>query len=128
MSLTPVTTLDQALLVRSLRNSCREFLTNYQRRLGIVQQVRWYFSFYRAAYQSGHYRLYLLRDDRGDRVGYGALALQDTNLLITECVNRQHRGKGYGRAILGELMCIAYSEQRDLIAEIWADNAASIAL
>jgi L-amino acid N-acyltransferase YncA len=126
--LKPVDSLREAMIVRSLRNSCRENLTNHQEHIGVGQQVHWYFWSYRRSKRSGSYRLYLLYNDAGSVVGYGALALRDRRLYVTECVGRDHRGLGHGRSILAELMSIASQEQRDLIAEIWAENQRSIAL
>lgn len=123
-----VDSLREAMTVRSLRNSCRENLTNHPEHIGMAQQVRWYFWSYRQSKRSGSYRLYLLYNDAGSPVGYGALALHDRQLYVTECVGRDHRGLGHGRSILAELMSIASQEQRDLVAEIWAENQRSITL
>lgn len=115
-------------MVRSLRNSCREDLTNHRDHIGVAQQVHWYFRSYRPLRRSGSYRLYLLYNNEGTPVGYGALALRDRQLYVTECVAREHRGLGHGRSILAQLMSIACEEQRDLVAEIWEENHRSIAL
>jgi RimJ/RimL family protein N-acetyltransferase len=123
-----VDSLREAMIVRSLRNSCREDLTNHREHIGVAQQVRWYFRSYRQSKRLGSYRLYLLYSDARPPVGYGALALRDRQLYVTECVGRDHRGLGHGRSILAELMSIASQEQRDLVAEIWAENQRSITL
>lgn len=125
---TLVSSLREAIIVRSLRNSCREHLTNHREHIGVARQVRWYLRTYRRLKRSGSYRLYLLYNDAGTPVGYGALALRDRQLYVTECVGREHRGLGHGRSILGQLMSIARQEQRDLVAEIWAENQRSIVL
>lgn len=128
MSLESVERLGEAMAVRRLRNSCREHLTNFQGRIGLLQQFRWYLGYYRRARRSGHYRLYLWRDEQDLLVGYGALSLYDGKLLVTECVATEHRGKGYGKFILRDLIRIAREEDRDLVAEIWATNEASVTL
>lgn len=120
--------LREAMIVRSLRNSCREDLTNHREHIGVARQVRWYFRTYRRLKRSGAYRLYLLYNDAGSPIGYGALALRDRQLYVTECVGREHRGLGHGRSILAQLVSIACQEQRDIVAEIWAENQRSIAL
>ncbi len=128
MLLKLVDSLRDALQVRTLRNSCREYLTNHTVHIGVPQQLLWYFQYYRDAKQTEQYRLYLWYDDLGLPVGYGALSLEDGKLLITECVGTKHRGLGHGGLILACLVRIAREEKRDLVAEIWATNKASVAL
>lgn len=128
MSLELVEKLGDALAVRRLRNSCREHLTNFQAHIGWVQQLRWYLGYYRQARRSGSYRLYLWRDEHDLIVGYGALSLRDNQLLITECVASEHRGRGHGKSILKNLILLASKENRDLVAEIWATNEPSLTL
>src|SRR6476619_6250408 len=99
-----VQTLQEAMQLRVLRNSCREFLTNEKRHLGLAPQCRWYFRSYRRAMKEGSYRAYLLINDAGVAVGYGALALDQEDLLVTECVAPRLRQQGYGRLILQHLV------------------------
>jgi RimJ/RimL family protein N-acetyltransferase len=128
MFLKVASSLVDVMRVRGLRNSCRSYLTNYKGHIGPIQQMIWHFSKYQPARKSGQYRLYLLRDNQGAAVAYGALALEDDKLLVTECVGEKHRRKGYGSAVLAELIDVALSERRDLLADIWATNQASIAM
>jgi RimJ/RimL family protein N-acetyltransferase len=72
--------------------------------------------------------LFLLTDENNVPLAYGALARDAENLLVTECVATEHRNKGFGTVVLDQLMQIAGSEGRPLIAEILTTNAASIAL
>lgn len=123
-----VESLREALQVRELRNSCRQDLTNHREHISVLRQVRWYFTDYRTAKRSFQYRLYLLRDELQSPVGYGALYLRNEELFITECVAPKYRGQGHGRIILQQLIEIARSEQRNLVAEIWARNTPSLAL
>ncbi len=128
ISFKPATTLFEAFIVRCLRNECRTYLTNYQKKIGIFQQIYWYLSYYRKAVRAGIYRVFLARNDQGQPVGYGALNLTNGQLRVTECVARKYRGRGWGTAILENLITIAKREQYPLIAEIWATNKISIAL
>jgi RimJ/RimL family protein N-acetyltransferase len=121
----PLSSLRDALTVRRLRNTCCDYMTNYQQKLGFWQQVRWYYRNYKTA---SHYRIYLFCDERGRALGYGALQLHDEQLLITECLETSVRGQGYGKQILASLVQTGRDEGRALVAEIWADNAASRAL
>ena len=128
MFLKLVENLRETMRVRMLRNSCREYLTNHREYIGVVQQLIWYFRFYRHAKSTGKYRLYLWYDDQGSPVGYGALSLEDGGLGVTECVATNYRRMGHGRLLLEELVRIAAAEKRDVVAEIWATNEGSISL
>ena len=122
-----VDSLREAMHVRALRNACRLDLTNSTEHIGFVRQLHWYFGDYRRERRSANYRVYLLYE-QGVPIGYGALALQNEELLVTECVAPAHRGQGYGNMILKGLTQIAVDERRDLAAEIWANNSPSLAL
>jgi GNAT superfamily N-acetyltransferase len=127
MPITPVESLSQVLQVRRLRNSCRAQLTNHNEYIGLIRQTRWYFGYYRRA-RVAHYRLYLLLSDARVPLGYGAARSQDDKLLITECVSTDHRGQGHGTAMLRHLIAIGREEGRELVAQIWSDNRASISM
>src|ERR1041385_2610412 len=99
MPITAVESLSHVLQVRRLRNSCRDQLTNHHEHIGIAQQIRWYFQYYRRA-RIAEYRLYLLLSDERIPLGYGAARLLDDKLLVTECVGTAYRGRGYGTMIL----------------------------
>ena len=72
--------------------------------------------------------MYLLNDVKNRPLAYGALVLDGDNLLVTECVASEHRNKGIGTTVLDRLLQIGKNENRPLIADILATNAASIAL
>ena len=123
-----VETIADALRVRTLRNSCRAYMTNYSGYIGLVQQILWYLRHYRPARKNGSHRLYLLLNEDDRPVAYGGLSLNGSQLLITECVDSRYRRKGYGIAVLNHGLGIASKEHRDLVAEIWATNQGSITL
>jgi GNAT superfamily N-acetyltransferase len=127
MPITPVESLSQVLQVRRLRNSCRDQLTNHHEHIGLIRQTGWYFRYYRRA-RVADYRLYLLLSDARVPLGYGAASSQDDKLLITECVSTDHRGQGHGTTILQHLVAIGREEGRELVAQIWRDNRASISM
>lgn len=128
LSFKPVSSLRQALTVRSIRNSCYQYLTNHRKPIGIIQQVRWYFRYYRNAIRISEYRVYLFHDEQETPVGYGALQLRNNQLYVTECVATEHRNQAYGKEILRALVAIGKRERRDLVAEIWANNERSLAM
>jgi RimJ/RimL family protein N-acetyltransferase len=122
-----VQTLGQALQVRNLRNTCCEYMTNYQQEIGLFQQIRWFFVSYLPDLRAGKYRIYLFLSG-AQVIGYGAVDLKGKDLYITECVHPNFRGQGYGHQILSALMQLAASEGRALVAEIWSSNVPSIRL
>jgi len=123
-----VDSLQEVLTVRSLRNACRQYMTNYQGRISLFRQVLWYFNDYRHARRASTFLLYLCYSEAGSPVGYGALRLQDHQFYVTACVGPDYRGKGYGKAILAEMISIAQEKNRDLVAEIWVTNERSITM
>jgi RimJ/RimL family protein N-acetyltransferase len=123
-----VESLREAMHVRVLRNTCRLELTNSRNHIGVLRQIRWYFKEYLNQKKAENYRLYLLYDEQNIPLGYGALALRNRKLFITECVGPAYRECGHGLVILQKLIQIGAEEKRDLIAEIWATNAPSLAL
>ena len=122
-----VTSLTDAMAVRRLRNSCAQFMTNAREPISRWAQTKWYLKHYRRALREQRYRVFLFLE-RSRPVGYGALQLDQDQLLITECVDTEHRARGLGTTILNEMIAIAQREGRDLIAEIWASNGPSIGL
>ena len=123
-----VSGIRDALVARSIRNTCYEYLTGNSRAIGFVEQISWYYSTYRKLARSCEYRLFLFFASDGKAVGYGALKFNSDRLLVTECVTKGYRGQGYGTFILRSMIGMARQEGYQLTAEIWADNAASIAL
>jgi RimJ/RimL family protein N-acetyltransferase len=123
----PVNNLPEVLIVRNIRNECRNYLTNYTKYISLIGQIWWYFTYYRQASHAGIYRIFLARD-KGKAIGFGALRLSAGKLLVTECIASEYRGQGYGFAILKKLMEVAQREKLPLIAEIRSSNTASIAL
>lgn len=123
-----VASLRDALIVRRLRNLCRQHLTNFQGEIGLLAQARWYFAHYRKDVRESKYRVFLFSRRDGSPIGFGALRLENDNLLITECVHPGLRGNGYGKFILRQMISTANREGRDIIAEIWASNDRSISL
>jgi L-amino acid N-acyltransferase YncA len=130
---TLVTGLVQALEVRKIRNECRKFMTRFQGEIGVFQQIRWYFSWYRQQLRQSSYRLYLFRNAAGEAIAYGALQQRKgaegrPELWVTEGVKTAWRGRGVGASLLESLCVIAGQEGQDLVAEIWATNLASLRL
>lgn len=128
MTFNPLNSINDALVVRDIRNQCRTYLTNYTGYIGILRQIYWYFTYYRRAAREGTYRVFLTRNSKNQPVGFGALLRHDQELLVTECVKEKYRGKGYGQAILKKLINIGKREKLVLVAEIRNTNKASIAL
>lgn len=124
----PVGTLSDILAARRIRNECRTYLTNNTNYIGIPQQIWWYLTYYRRAAKKSIYRMFIARNKRNIPVGYGALYRHGKELLVTECVAEDFRHRGYGQAILGQLIKIAENEKRVLVAEIRDTNKNSIAL
>jgi len=120
MELKPVRSIFDALKVRRIRNECRLYMTNYRGEISILQQIRWYFTYY---IWTKDYRLFLAVD--GVPVGYGALHKEYGKWHVIEGVSEEYRHQGYGTKILGRLLLLG---EPPFIAEIWANNENSILL
>ena len=123
-----VKSLPQVLRIRLIRNTCYQYLTNYRKQIGLIQQIHWYFKSYRPSCRKGDYRLYIFKNQGRRPVGYGALQLHGDKLYVTECLDTDQRNQSYGKEILSVLVEIGKQEKRGLVAEIWATNERSVAL
>lgn len=125
-----VRSLAQAQAVRQLRNQCRLFLTNFRGWLGPFAQSYWFYNRYLPLHGQGRMYLYLAKDANATALAYGALTRSGEGWLVTECVAENQRGRGLGRKVLEHLIDEARRLDAHLpvIAEIWADNAASVGL
>lgn len=122
------TTLYQILLIRNLRNTSCQFMTNYQKHISVIGQIIWYFRYYSSANRSGEYRIYLFYNFNNRLIGYGALHFKNGRLYVTECVSPACRRQGYGNAILTKLIDIGQNKKQNLVAEIWTDNKISCSM
>jgi GNAT superfamily N-acetyltransferase len=122
VTISPISSWRDALRVRRVRNSCREWLAD-SRHIGWLAQIRWYFRYNR----DGSYMLFVARVG-SDVIGYGSLQFAGIECAVTECVLPRWRGQGIGTQVLKHLTYEATSRGLIPVAEIRADNHVSIML
>jgi ribosomal protein S18 acetylase RimI-like enzyme len=102
-----VASLDDALEVALVRNSCREFMTHDQREIDPQSQTKWW-----GSVDHERYRLFLLLAD-GSLAGFGVVR-SDERAWLTGGLVPGARGRGLGTRLF-ELLCdetarLSYSE------------------
>lgn len=110
-----VDSLEDALTVVRVRNTCRQFMTRDQREISPQGQEEWWSSL-----DHGEYRLYLLNSSDGP-IGFGLLKTVD-KVWLTGGLLPEHRGMGLG-AELFKTLCQEASEMS--YHEAWLDVFAS---
>ena len=103
-------------------------MTRHRGQISVWQQVRWFYRTYRPGLAGDGFQIFLWRDAGRQPVAYGALSLDEGEYWITECVARSWRGRGVGGHVLAHLQDIGRAHGRVLVAEIRADNEASLRL
>lgn len=86
LKIVPVTTLKQALVVRQIRNACREYMTRDQSKVSFFKQLRWWFF-------KPKTRRVVMVTNHGYEIGYGVINGNE----ITGCILKDWRGEGAGR-------------------------------
>src|SRR5262249_21443546 len=122
LSITVASSLRDYLYLRALRNEARSLLTNDTSHIGYLRQLKFYLS-----------RRHVSRDEtaakifiawvKSRRAGYLLIKPAADGARITEVVDAKFRNSGLGHRLV-QYACDRYP---DLVAEIRADNAASIA-
>ncbi len=126
LSISPLTTLEEALTLALIRNECRKMMTNDQREILPANQKLWFESFY-LKQTPIKYRVWLLKEQRGI-IAYFAAKQEADGFYITEGVREESRGKGAGSFLLKQLLCPEIFPALPLYADIFNGNNASIHL
>jgi L-amino acid N-acyltransferase YncA len=125
LSLKPLATVKQALLLADIRNQCRLFMTNDQREVTPDGQRQWFETHY-SKQTPQRYFVWLLYQQETP-VGYAAAKLvqEDNTALITEGLAEAARGKGLGSYLLRCLTQQPEVQGKTLVADVRKDNPAS---
>jgi len=123
LSITEASSLRDYLFLRALRNEVRSLLTNDTSRIGYLRQLKFYLARRRAPRDAQTTKSFIARVG-SQRAGYLLMRPAADGARITEVVDAKFRHSGLGR----RLVQYACDRHPDLVAEIRADNTASIAL
>jgi RimJ/RimL family protein N-acetyltransferase len=120
LSITEASSLRDYLFLRALRNDVRSMLTNDTSHIGYLRQLKFYLARRRNEPRT---KIFIARVG-SRRAGYLLVRPAADGARITEVVDAKFRNSGLGRRLV-QYACDRYP---DLVAEIRADNTASIAL
>jgi ribosomal protein S18 acetylase RimI-like enzyme len=123
LSITEASSLRDYLFLRALRNEVRSLLTNDTTRIGYLRQLKFYLARRRAPRDTQMTKIFIARVG-SRRAGYLLVRPATDGARITEAIDARLRNSGLGRRLV-QYACDRYP---DLVAEIRADNTASIAL
>ena len=116
MQIKLVETLLDAQIVRMIRNTARERMTQNTRFITSQEQVAWF-----TKHTETKDKLYLYLDEYNSPLGYGYIRYTD-KAWGTLAVLEEFQSKGYGTDIYAHLV----KEARDLWLEIFSDNSPSL--
>lgn len=125
--ITPLIILEEAQAVALIRNECRYFMTNDQREISPLKQKKWFKDFY-TKQNPKKYRVWLLKDDKKNIIGYFAAKEEEEGYYISEAIHETNRGKGMGSFLLKNLISQENFNSKPLYADIFNHNLASISL
>jgi len=108
------------LFLRRLRNEVRGSMTNHTGHIGYWQQLKFYVA---TRYRPTPVTIFIARRS-GRRAGYLLIRETANSALATAAVDRQFRQQGVGR----EILAFALRRYPNLVGQVKADNAASIAM
>lgn len=118
-----VKTFWQALVMRGIRNQCRQWMTHYSKRIGLWEQFSWWFHSYTPRRESG--RLYCYLFYMGETpVGYGLVSIKPDGVWISGGLAEQYRGKGFGTQLFSWL--VAKWGDRRMFLDVFDTNIAGI--
>lgn len=97
-----IESLDEALVLRGIRNQCREFMTRDTSYISEEQQKRWYNNL------KPDFKIFLLYSVEfgviSSPVGYGLIREEGEVSLISGGLIESERGKGYGSVLFNYLI------------------------
>lgn len=123
----PLATLDEALILASVRNECRLHMTNDQQEISPSGQTNWFNQIYMQQ-NPQNYWIWLLKEASGNIIGYFAAKETDDGFYITEGLLEKKRGVGAGTFMLQTMLTNEYLKKKPLFADIYNHNRPSIQL
>jgi GNAT superfamily N-acetyltransferase len=116
MRIEKVKTLEQAQIVRMIRNEGRAYMTNNTAFISSEDQHRWFLIGDRDNRQ-----LYLYYDNYDSPVGFGYLQVKSNKTWATLAVYKEYHNTGYGTKIYQHLASLS-----EIWIEIFSDNRSSL--
>lgn len=111
-----------ALIVRNIRNECRDYMTNDSKYITVKAQTQWW----KEIKADPTWQVYLFIDD-GKEVGYGIVRYREGRHWVTGGLIESARGRGLGRILFARLTEIAAKDFHAYL-EVRKDNTRAINL
>jgi ribosomal protein S18 acetylase RimI-like enzyme len=111
-----------AIILSDIRNQCSSYMTNYTSSINPIQQLIWYFKFYKKEYGDGNMACFLLKSN-GNNFGFALYRITNGKYWITGGVKANERGKGLGKILFSELLKKIPS--KEIWLEVLYDNEAA---
>lgn len=110
-----VTSLEDALIVKDIRNECRKFMTHDTTEITLERQVNFFLNIYKSKAAVGELKLslYYVKEEP---VGFGLVKFSENKYWITLGLKEDYRGKGYGKDLFDKLVKTVPSGH-----EVWLD-------
>lgn len=100
-----IETLEEAQVLRNIRNQCKDYMTRDTSYISVEQQKRWFSSL---SEKNQDYKIYLLYEvENGvicSAIGYGLIRKESGYSLISGGLIESCRGKGYGSTLFDYLI------------------------
>lgn len=123
---THVQTLREALIMRRIRNACREFMTHNNGHIGLLRQIVWFYTAY-ARGRSLAFQAFVWRMN-GRPVGYGIVRVANDKWWVTGGLIESARGKGFGRKIFETVTRVCHIVGEDAWLDVFRDNRPAVEL
>lgn len=127
MRLESVRSLADAVRMRAVRNTCRNFMTRDTSRVSVARQVRWYYGTYLPRFRAGVTKAWLMKTTSGLAVGWGYLNYDGENAWVTGGLLRSFRGMRLGKRIFRHLTNMSRVCGWEPWLEVYAWNEAGLA-
>jgi RimJ/RimL family protein N-acetyltransferase len=130
MKLDPLSNLEEALVLASIRNECRHLFTHDQQEISPLKQTYWFKQVY-TQQNPPSYWVWLLKEinPSGEAIlGYFAAKEIEEGFYITEGVLEKKRGKGLGTFMLNTMIPKDLFNKKPLYADIFNHNYPSVHL
>ncbi len=126
----PLSNLNEAQVLASIRNQCRHLLTNNQEEINASMQTAWFNQIY-IQQNPQNYWIWLLKEiDQQEEaiIGYFAVKEAEEGMYVTEGLLETKRGMGLGSFMLNAMISNELFNKSPLLADIFNHNHPSVRL
>jgi ribosomal protein S18 acetylase RimI-like enzyme len=105
LKLLKVVNLEQAELLRLVRNECYKFMTSHRKFISSDEQIKWFNDGMNGCEVFLVYlSLKTLEKSSDSLIGYGLISYSKEIATLTGCLKKDFRGKGYGEVLFNKLI------------------------